>query len=238
MRLFWSVACVALCLVAGCRSAPERAETPGRIRADTNHLNAVRAYDAGFCDAVSSHWVQLLQNNRVPQDNGEVVLQFELHDDGQLSGLQIPKNTEGLNYGLLCQSAVTDPAPYARWPAELRKVFGTTRRFEVTFQFDVDGNGFLAYVADWNRDQALSGPPPATKIVFYLPSKRRMEEAAAHPWGNQIPSRKVLEINRNGRTKGADFLQTPPPFWDGMPYFWNQPLEPRDFGKPPNAWSP
>lgn len=237
MCLFCSGVCLAMCLAVGCKTTPEPVGGEHSDWSETNRTTAVRAYDAGFCDAVSSHWAQLLQRTPVPQDNGEVVLHFDLHDNGQLSGLQIAKNTEGINYGLLCQSAVTDPAPYAPWPAELRKLFGTTRRFEVTFQFDVDGNGFLAYVADSRADPASSGPPSATRIVFYLPSKRRMEEAATHPWGNQMPSRKVLEVDRNGRNRGAD-LQPSAPFWNGIPYFWNTPLEPRDFGKPPNSWSP
>jgi hypothetical protein len=194
---------------------------------------AVRAYDTVFCDAVSSHWAQLLKRTPVPQDNGEVVLQFNLHADGQLSGLVLAKNTERLNYGLLCQRAVTDPAPYAPWPTELRKQFGKTRPFEVTFLFDLDGNGFLAYIEDPKLRTPTSGKGEATRIVFYLPDKHRMTEASEHPWGNQMPSRKVLETNRDRRNKGADLFVPTAPYWGGVPYNWGWDQAARDLGKMP-----
>ena len=35
---------------------------------------------------------------------------------------------------LLCQRAVLDPAPYARWPSDMRQVLGEDHR-EVVFTF-------------------------------------------------------------------------------------------------------
>jgi hypothetical protein len=48
--------------------------------------------------------------------------------------MKVNDNNVGELLCLLCQRAVLDPAPYARWPSDMRRVIGDNYR-EVTFTF-------------------------------------------------------------------------------------------------------
>jgi outer membrane biosynthesis protein TonB len=93
------------------------------------------AYDAAIIAAVQNRWYDLLDSRKYARDRvGRVTLRFHLNSDGSISELEIVENTVDLALGLLCQSAIKDPSPYARWPLDMRRLIGAEYR-EVTFSF-------------------------------------------------------------------------------------------------------
>jgi hypothetical protein len=97
-------------------------------------------YDYAFIRAVEQRWYQLLDNSQyhyMMDRQGKVVLTFRLHFDGRITDLEADSNTAGEILGLLCQRAIKDPAPFARWPTEMRKAVQSDYR-EVKFTFYYD----------------------------------------------------------------------------------------------------
>ena len=93
------------------------------------------AYDAAIIAAVQKCWYDLLDSRQYARDRvGRVTLRFRLNSDGSISELAFVENTVDLGLGLLCQSAIKDPSPYARWPTDMRRLIGADYR-EVTFTF-------------------------------------------------------------------------------------------------------
>jgi hypothetical protein len=93
------------------------------------------AYDAAFIQAVTQRWYDLLDSRQFARDrSGKVVLRFHLNYDGRISEMEVVQNTVGDLLGYVCQKAVTDPAPYAQWPSDMRAMVGLDYR-EITFTF-------------------------------------------------------------------------------------------------------
>jgi hypothetical protein len=92
------------------------------------------AYDAAFIAAVQQRWDALLEQQAYAfNGQGKVVLQFTLHYDGRISEMGQGENTAGFKWGLICEQAVQDPAPFASWNAEMRRLMGNTRNIQITF---------------------------------------------------------------------------------------------------------
>src|SRR5579862_678441 len=100
------------------------------------------AYDAAFIAAVQQHWYDLLDSMNFAFDrHGHVVLQFHLNYDGTITDMQVVDDTvdptpDGV-MGFLCQRAVNEPAPFERWPREMRLQFDRNYR-EIQFTFFYD----------------------------------------------------------------------------------------------------
>jgi hypothetical protein len=93
------------------------------------------AYDAAFIQAVTQRWYDLLDSRQFSRDRtGKVVLRFHLNYDGRVSDMEVMQNTVGDLLGYVCQKAVTDPAPYAPWPTDMRAMVGLDYR-PITFTF-------------------------------------------------------------------------------------------------------
>ncbi len=112
-----------------------------RRHLDISSLDAVAtpfgAYDAALVEAVSQRWFSLLDQRSYASDSrGKVVLQFVLHQDGRVSEMRVADNTAGEVLGLICQKAVLDPAPFAAWPAEMRRILGESRNIQFTFYYN------------------------------------------------------------------------------------------------------
>jgi hypothetical protein len=92
-------------------------------------------YDARFVAIVQQCWHELLDQQRYTFDRvGRVVLRFKLSFDGRIKDMETVESNVGEIFTLLCQMAVTKPAPYDKWPTEMRKMIREDFR-EVMFTF-------------------------------------------------------------------------------------------------------
>ena len=95
-------------------------------------------YDSVFISMVEQRWYALLENNRFMLDRrGKVSLTFELHYDGRITNLQTEEKTVDDVWAILCQKAILDPAPFPKWPTQMRQIVGSDVR-EVRFTFFYD----------------------------------------------------------------------------------------------------
>jgi hypothetical protein len=93
-------------------------------------------YDRAFIDAVEQRWFDLLDSRQFALDRtGKVVLQFRLTYDGRITDMQIAESTVGETLAYVCQRAVTDPAPYEKWPSDMRREIGDSRNIQFTFYY-------------------------------------------------------------------------------------------------------
>jgi hypothetical protein len=93
------------------------------------------AYDAALVEAVTQRWYDLLDSQQFAMDRtGKVTLRFHLNYDGTITDMKVVQNTVGDLLGYVCQKAISDPAPFARWPSDMRRMVGENYR-EITFTF-------------------------------------------------------------------------------------------------------
>jgi hypothetical protein len=93
------------------------------------------AYDAAFIEAVTQRWYDLLDSRQFAMDrSGKVTLRFHLNYDGSIADMKVLGNTVGDLLCYVCREAITDPAPYAAWPSDMRRLIGENYR-EITFTF-------------------------------------------------------------------------------------------------------
>jgi hypothetical protein len=93
------------------------------------------AYDAVFIEAVTQRWYDLLDSRQFAMDRtGKVMLRFHLNYDGTITDMKVLGNTVGDLLCYVCREAITDPAPYAAWPSDMRRMIGENYR-EITFTF-------------------------------------------------------------------------------------------------------
>jgi hypothetical protein len=93
-------------------------------------------YDAALVEAISQRWWDLLDSQRFALDRrGKVLLQFRLHYDGTVTDVRITQNSVGDLLGYVCQEAVTDPAPFAKWPSDMRFKMGDYCDMQFAFYY-------------------------------------------------------------------------------------------------------
>lgn len=93
------------------------------------------AYDAALVAAVQRRWDDLLDQQGFAWDrSGKVTLRFHLNADGSITQMNLVEASVDLKLALLCESAIRDPAPYAPWPADMRRLIGIDYR-DITFSF-------------------------------------------------------------------------------------------------------
>lgn len=86
--------------------------------------------------AVQRHWYRLLEERRFAGERiGKVVIAFELHSDGTITQLKTKDSDVGELLSFLCELSVMRPAPFGRWPAEIRRMVGSDV-IPVTFTFN------------------------------------------------------------------------------------------------------
>ena len=140
---------LALLLLVGCRPRPIVCEAGSPVSAHPNTVweqqPAWYSYDQALADAICTRWHQLMDQQTVPEHNGRVVLEFTLLPDGNIEGLAVLENTEGVVLRSLCEKAVVDPAPYKVWPPRMAEALEGSRSFQIRFDFDELGMGYLSY---------------------------------------------------------------------------------------------
>ncbi len=94
------------------------------------------SYDARIVAAVQQSWYILLEDHRYSSDcrGGKVVLNFRLTADGRVTDMRVAESDVGEIFTTACELAVTKPAPYDKWPTDVRKAVGADYR-EVCFTF-------------------------------------------------------------------------------------------------------
>ena len=92
-------------------------------------------YDAQFTQAVQQKWYDLIDAQNFSGDCvGRVTLHFNLNFDGTITEIKMEDHTVAMMWAYLCQRALTEPAPFAKWPEEMRREIGGNTR-EMTFTF-------------------------------------------------------------------------------------------------------
>ena len=92
------------------------------------------AYDRALIEAISQRWYSLLDARDYASDSrGKVVVEFCLHYDGRVTDVNLIENSVGDMLGLICAKAISDPAPYAVWPADMRRQRGNFRYIRFSF---------------------------------------------------------------------------------------------------------
>ena len=110
--------------------------TRGKVAFDAS-ATPFGEYDAAFIAAVEQCWHNLLETHQGTQRPGRVVVDFKLSPDGRISDMRVPNNEAGEILGMLCQSAILNPAPYPRWPAQMRQtISGNYREIRFTFYYN------------------------------------------------------------------------------------------------------
>ncbi len=93
------------------------------------------AYDARFVEAVQQCWYALLEEQRYSLDRlGRVVITFRLTAEGRITDMRVEESNVGEIYTTLCQLAITKPAPYEKWPPDVRRLVGNDYR-DIRFTF-------------------------------------------------------------------------------------------------------
>ena len=111
----------------------------GRIAVDAA-ASPLGDYDREFIAAVERCWYALLEDRRYMLDcHGKVVIDFKLNYDGRLSELLRSHTDAGVGdlMAMVCELALTKPAPYQRWPGDMRRLVGKDYR-DVRFTFYYD----------------------------------------------------------------------------------------------------
>jgi outer membrane biosynthesis protein TonB len=116
-----------------------RQEGGVRRRATASSLDAIGSpfgvYDSAIVMAIQNRWYDLLEERSYANDrSGKVVLEFRLNYDGRVTDLKVVDSTVDELLSLLCQKAILDPAPFARWPSDMRLMAGKDYR-DVRFIF-------------------------------------------------------------------------------------------------------
>jgi hypothetical protein len=92
-------------------------------------------YDRAIVEAVTQRWYDLLDSRRFAQDRtGKVTVQFRLLPDGTITEVKFLENTVGQLLGYVCQESIQEAAPFAKWPADMRRLLNTNYR-EIAFTF-------------------------------------------------------------------------------------------------------
>jgi outer membrane biosynthesis protein TonB len=81
-------------------------------------------YDERVINAIEQHWYDLIDSRNNSTDHGgRVVVRFRLHYDGRVTDLRVVQSDVGELLSSMCISAISDPAPYERWPEPMyRKI--------------------------------------------------------------------------------------------------------------------
>ena len=93
------------------------------------------AYDRAIVEAISQRWYDLMDSQQFADSRtGKVTVYFHLNPDGSVTELKITSNGVGDLLGYVCQEAIEQAAPFAKWPSDMRRMVGANFR-EITFTF-------------------------------------------------------------------------------------------------------
>ena len=93
-------------------------------------------YDEVLVDTIEQRWDDLLDHGSLTVTKGLVVLQFTLSWDGNVSDMQLVKNTSSEQAAVICRKAIRDSAPFPAWPVDMRRMVGEKRMITFTFRYE------------------------------------------------------------------------------------------------------
>jgi outer membrane biosynthesis protein TonB len=95
------------------------------------------AYDSAIIEAVTQRWYDLLDSHHYADDRtGKVTLRFKLMSDGSVIEVKTLDNSVGDLLSYLCQEAIEEAAPFAKWPPDMvRKIDQNYRELTFTFYY-------------------------------------------------------------------------------------------------------
>lgn len=97
--------------------------------------SAMGVYMSRLSTDVSHRWFALLDEARFTYSRtGKVMVRFKLHPDGSVTDVMTESTEVGDLLSFYCESAIIEPAPYPKWPADLIAQHGK-QAIEVTFTF-------------------------------------------------------------------------------------------------------
>jgi hypothetical protein len=113
-------------------------EVPRRSPAIVNpNVFPFPEYDARLARAVNDRWYTLLSAYNAPPIDGNVVVEFLLHERGSVSSLRTLTSDVPPQLQAMCERAVLDVAPFPTWPAAMKdKVGKDVRLVRFTFSFN------------------------------------------------------------------------------------------------------
>jgi len=91
-------------------------------------------YDDRLKQTIDDRWRELLPKKGASK--GTVVLRFRLTFKGEIADLRVIRATVGDSLVEICKRAVSEPAPYPPWPAQMRRILGNRREMTFTFNFE------------------------------------------------------------------------------------------------------
>jgi len=101
---------------------------------------AFEQYDNEMINRIKGHWNELMESDSIKKKQfttGRVVVGYRLYPDGHISDVKVISCNVSEVFAYVCVSAVSDPAPYAGWNPEMRKMVGTDfREIRFTFNFE------------------------------------------------------------------------------------------------------
>ena len=95
-------------------------------------------YDRELIEAIRSRWFDLLESKQFSRDGtGRVVIDFRLDYNGHISGLRVVNTDVNDLLAYICQKSISDPAPFAQWPTDMRRLIGADYRdIQFTFYYE------------------------------------------------------------------------------------------------------
>jgi hypothetical protein len=106
-----------------------------RLDSLDTRATAFGEYDRQLIEAIQKRWFNILESKEFTRDRaGRVVVEFNLNSDGRITDMRVVENTVDDLLAYVCERAVLEPAPYAVWPMDMRKVLDTDKR-DVRFTF-------------------------------------------------------------------------------------------------------
>src|SRR6266536_3057762 len=134
----------ALALSLGCESINIPPMSRGRstdqpgLSFESSANSTIDAYDLIVYDRIERQWRARLDTlSSEDYKQGKVKVNFRLHQDGQITGLEIAERTVNYRQTVTCWEAIKDVKGLPPWPPQVRRVLRRDYR-DLTFTFYYD----------------------------------------------------------------------------------------------------
>jgi hypothetical protein len=135
MKVRASAALLATAVFLGCSSTSGTKS----VQADPDNLRddlKMNEYDKVMFTKIQDSWLRLLDGHQLPLSSGEVKVQFLLNSDGSIGPPRVMRTSASSEDTELALRAVTESAPFGRWPDEMHLEIGNQPRdLRLTFQY-------------------------------------------------------------------------------------------------------